>query len=126
VQKRLVRDRRQAQHTAEAFQQALDDLGLPADLVAEIEGHLRSQQQRLCNICGVMFPRGSDAAPTPNDAACGAGIKTCPHTCSMRYPSAPGSSVPTLGTGGVGTAVELCHQPECSHGEPLAVDLGGR
>ena len=30
---RLQRDRRQAQHAAEALQQALDDLGLPQDLV---------------------------------------------------------------------------------------------
>ena len=49
---RLARDRRQAQHAAEALQQALDDLGLPEDLVAEIEGRLRSQQQLLGKICG--------------------------------------------------------------------------
>jgi hypothetical protein len=40
---RLARDRRQAQHAAEALQQALDDLGLPKDLVTEIEGRLHSQ-----------------------------------------------------------------------------------
>ena len=56
AQERLERDRRQAQHAAEAPQQALDDLGLPADLVAEIEGRLRSQHKLLGNICGVMFP----------------------------------------------------------------------
>ena len=38
AQERLARDRRQAQHAAEALQQALDDLGLPEDLVTEIEG----------------------------------------------------------------------------------------
>src|SRR4030095_13875523 len=38
AQERLARDRRQAQHAAEALQQALDDLGLPEDLVIEIEG----------------------------------------------------------------------------------------
>ena len=43
AQERLARDRRQAQRAAEALQQALDDLGLPEDLVAEIEGRLRSQ-----------------------------------------------------------------------------------
>ena len=37
-QERLERDRRQARHAAEALQQALDDLGLPENLVAEIEG----------------------------------------------------------------------------------------
>ena len=40
---RLARDRRQAQHAAQDLQQALHDLGIPEDLVAEIEGRLRSQ-----------------------------------------------------------------------------------
>jgi hypothetical protein len=34
----------------------LEDLGLPDNLVAEIEGPLRSQQQLLSKMCGVMFP----------------------------------------------------------------------
>ncbi len=53
---RLQRDRRQAQQAAEALHQALKDLGLPGNLVAEIEGRLRSQQQLLSKIVGVMFP----------------------------------------------------------------------
>ncbi len=56
---RLARDRRQAQHAAEALQQALDDLGLPEDLVAEIEGRLRSQQKlledRRCNVSAPLW-----------------------------------------------------------------------
>jgi hypothetical protein len=40
---RLARDRRQAQHAAKVLEQALEDLGLPRDLVGEIEGRLRSQ-----------------------------------------------------------------------------------
>ena len=53
---RLARDQRQAQQTAEALQQALDALGLPEDLVAEIEGRLRSQQKLLGKIVGMMCP----------------------------------------------------------------------
>jgi hypothetical protein len=53
---RLERDRRQAQHAAKALQQALDDLGLPEDLVTEIEGRLHSQHKLLGKIVGVMFP----------------------------------------------------------------------
>jgi hypothetical protein len=53
---RLARDRRQAQHAAEALQQALDALGLPEDLVTEIAGRLRSQHKRLGKIVGVMCP----------------------------------------------------------------------
>src|SRR5687767_7766357 len=53
---RLQRDRRQAQHAAEVLEQTLHDLGIPDDLVAEIEGRLRSQQQLLGKIAGVMFP----------------------------------------------------------------------
>src|SRR4051794_5630197 len=56
AQKRLARDRRQAQHAVEALQQTLDDLGLPEDLVTEIEGRLRSQHKLLGKIVGVMFP----------------------------------------------------------------------
>jgi hypothetical protein len=53
---RLQRDRAQAQRAAEVLEQALHDLGLPANLVTEIEGRLRSQQKLLGKICGVMFP----------------------------------------------------------------------
>jgi hypothetical protein len=53
---RLERDRRQAQQATEALEQALHDLGLPGALVAEIEGRLRSQQQLLGKIVGVMCP----------------------------------------------------------------------
>jgi hypothetical protein len=53
---RLQRDRRQAQQAAEALHQALKDLGLAGNLVAEIAGRLRSQQQLLGKICGVMCP----------------------------------------------------------------------
>jgi hypothetical protein len=56
AQERLARDRRQAQHAAKVLEQALNDLGLPADLVTEIEGRLHSQQKLLAKICGVMFP----------------------------------------------------------------------
>ena len=56
TQERLARDRRQAQHAAEALQQALDALGLPEDLVTEIEGRLRSQHKLLGKIVGVMCP----------------------------------------------------------------------
>ncbi len=56
AQERLERDRRQAQHAATVLEQALDDLGLPKDLVAEIEGRLRSQHKLLGKIVGVMCP----------------------------------------------------------------------
>ena len=56
AQERLAQDRRQAQQATEAIQQALDDLGLPEDLVTEIEGRLRSQHNLLGKIFGVMFP----------------------------------------------------------------------
>jgi hypothetical protein len=43
AQERLARDRRQAQHAATVLEQALQDLGIPENLVAEIEGRLRSR-----------------------------------------------------------------------------------
>src|SRR5215831_17025551 len=56
AQERLARDRRQAQHAAKVLEQALQDLSLPANLVAEIEGRLRSQHTLLGKIVGVMCP----------------------------------------------------------------------
>jgi DDE superfamily endonuclease len=56
AQERLERDRRQAQHAATVLAQALHDLGLPDNLVAEIEGRLRSQHKLLGKIFGIMFP----------------------------------------------------------------------
>ena len=56
AQERLARDRRQAQQAATLLEQALHDLGLPENLVAEIEGRLRSQQKLLGKIVGMMFP----------------------------------------------------------------------
>jgi hypothetical protein len=56
AQERLARDRRQAQQAVKALEQALHDLGLPDDLVTEIEGRLRSQQKLLGKIVGVMCP----------------------------------------------------------------------
>ena len=56
AQERLERDRRQAQRAAEALQHALEDLGLPEHLVAELEGRLRSQQHLLGKIVGMMCP----------------------------------------------------------------------
>jgi hypothetical protein len=53
---RLERDRLQAQHAATVLEQALHDLGLPEDLVAEMEGRLRSQHKLLGKIFGIMFP----------------------------------------------------------------------
>ena len=56
AQERLERDKRQAQRAAEALHQALRELGLPNDLVVEIEGRLRSQHRLLGKIVGMMFP----------------------------------------------------------------------
>jgi hypothetical protein len=53
---RLERDRRQAQRAAEALHQALETLGLSADVGAELAGRLRSQQKLLGKIVGVMCP----------------------------------------------------------------------
>ena len=44
AQERLERDQRQAQQAAEALHHTLEALGLPEDLVAEIEGRLSLQR----------------------------------------------------------------------------------
>src|SRR5262245_52396261 len=56
AQERLEHDRRQAQHAAKVLEQALQEVGLPENLVAEIEGRLHSQQKLLGKIVGMMCP----------------------------------------------------------------------
>src|SRR5262249_40310874 len=56
AQARLERDRRQAQQAVKVLEQALHDLDIPEDLVTEIAGRLRSQQQLLGKIVGMMCP----------------------------------------------------------------------
>lgn len=56
VHERLERDRRHAQQAAEALHQALAALGLPAHLVVEIAGRLRSPPKLLGTMVGVMLP----------------------------------------------------------------------
>ncbi len=53
---RLRHDQQRAQRAIEALEQALHALGLPDNLVQEIEGRLRRQQKRLGKIFGLMFP----------------------------------------------------------------------
>jgi DDE superfamily endonuclease len=56
AQERHAHQQRQAQHDIEALRQALDHLGLPDNLVIEIEGRLRAQKKLLGKIFGLMFP----------------------------------------------------------------------
>ena len=100
---RLQRDRHQAQQAAEALQQALEDLGLPKNLVAEIEGRLRSQQKLLSKIVGVMFPPSLAVVRTPNYAVYGAGIKTCLASARSAAQALLDQAAPTFRPGGVDT-----------------------
>jgi DDE superfamily endonuclease len=56
ARERHERQQKQAQRDIEALRQALDALGLPDDLVIEIEGRLRAQKKRLGKIFARMFP----------------------------------------------------------------------
>jgi DDE superfamily endonuclease len=53
---RLQQEQQQAQRAIEALEQALYALGLPDNLVQEIEGRLRRHQKVLGKIFGLMFP----------------------------------------------------------------------
>jgi DDE superfamily endonuclease len=55
-QQRQQRQQHQAQRHIEALRQALYDLGLPDNLVIEIEGRLRAQKKLLGKCFGLMFP----------------------------------------------------------------------
>ena len=56
AQERHERQQKQAQRDIAALHQALHDLGLPDNLVPEIEGRLRAQKKLLGKIFGLMFP----------------------------------------------------------------------
>jgi DDE superfamily endonuclease len=56
AQQRHQRRQRQAQRDIDALHQALHDLGLPDNLVIEIEGRLRAQKKLLGKLFGLMFP----------------------------------------------------------------------
>lgn len=56
AKERHERQQRQAQRNIEALRHALDDLGVPDNLVIEIEGRLRAQKKLLGTIFGLMFP----------------------------------------------------------------------
>jgi hypothetical protein len=56
AKERHERQQRQAQRDIAALYQALHDLGVPEDLVIEIEGRLRAQKKLLGKIFGLMFP----------------------------------------------------------------------
>ena len=92
AQERLAQDRRQAQHSAKALQKALDDLGLPKDLVTEIEGRLRSQQKLLGKIVGMMCPPLFGCRTNYELCRVRGWDKNLPSHLLGRSPSAPGSS----------------------------------
>jgi hypothetical protein len=56
AKERHERQQLKAQRDIDALHQALHDLGLPDDLVIEIEGRLRSQKKLLGKIFALMFP----------------------------------------------------------------------
>jgi hypothetical protein len=56
AKERHEQQQRQAQRDIDALHQALHDVGVPEDLVIEIEGRLRAQKKLLGKIFGLMFP----------------------------------------------------------------------
>ena len=56
AKERHERHQKQAQRDIETLHQALLDLGMPDDLILEIEGRLRSQKKLLGKIFALMFP----------------------------------------------------------------------
>ena len=123
---RLERDRRQAQQAAEALHQALEDVGFPTDLVAEIEGRLRSQQKLLGKIVGSCFPPSLAAAPLGTVSCAGLGQELA-LTSAGALPKR--SWLKRLRRLGLEVLVPLWRHvasEKSGHAEPLAVDLGRR
>ena len=81
AQERLARDRRQAQQAAQALQQALDALGLPEDLVTEIEGRYFAQSKKALgpNIVARHVALGCRACWMDVSRPFGGVVWCCPH-----------------------------------------------
>ena len=124
AQERLAQDRRQAQHSAKALQKALDDLGLPKDLVTEIEGRLRSQQKLLGKIVGMMCPPLFGCRTNYELCRVRGWDKTCPRICWGAPQALLAQAPATLGPRGARPAVARRCQQKCVHAEPLAMDVG--
>jgi hypothetical protein len=127
AQERLARDRRHAQQATEALEQALHALGLPGELVAEIEGRLHSQQQLLGKIVGVMCPppvwMPHQLRTVPR---AGLGQEPAHALAQCAAQTLLAEATPTLGSGGARPTVASRRQQKRGHTQPLAVDLGGR
>ena len=120
---RLERDRRQAQRAAEALHQAIEALGLPENLVAEIEGRLGSQQKLLGKIIGVMFPT-LFGCRTPSELCAGLGQALALTPTRGAAQTLLAQAAAALGAGGLGADLAPCAGDEPGHPEPLAVALG--
>jgi hypothetical protein len=123
AQERFTRDRRQAQHAAAALQQALDDLGLPEDLVIEIEARLRSQRKLLGKIVGMMCPPLFGCRTNFELCRVRGWDKNLPAHLLGALPKR--SWIKRLRRLGLEVLVPLWRrQQKYSHTQPLAVDLG--
>jgi hypothetical protein len=127
AQERLARDRREAQHAAKALEQALHALGLPEDVVAEIEGRLRSQQKLLGKIVGMMCPPLFGCRTNFELCRVRGWDKNLPSRLLGALPKR--SWLKRLWRLGLEVLVPLWRHAasaSCGHAQPLAVDLGGR
>jgi hypothetical protein len=126
AQERLVRDRRQAQQAVEARQRAVEALGLPEALVAEIEGRLRSQHTLLGNIFGGMCPPLFGCRTSSEQYRVRGWDKNLPSRLLGALPKR--SWIKRLRRLRLDVLVPLWRDAASKsvHAEPLAVDLGCR
>jgi len=92
AKERHERQRRQAQRDIAALYQALHDLGVPEDLVIEIEGRLRAQKKLLGKILASCFPPSLGVEVPMSSRGYADGTKMGPPVSWVPYPSVPGSN----------------------------------
>lgn len=56
TRERLQREQARAERVLRALEQAVQDLGVPETVAAEVSWHLQTQQKLLGKIFGMMFP----------------------------------------------------------------------
>jgi hypothetical protein len=117
AKERHAHQQRQAQRAIDALHQALHDVGVPADLVIEIEGRLRAQKKLLGKIFGLMFPTLFGCRSVQELTRTRGWDKNMPSRLLAQAPAEARPRYPLC-------PVAPCRIEERHHPQSLAVDLG--
>ena len=126
ARERLQREQVRAQRALWTLEQALVDLDLPATIAEEVQWRLKTQQQLLGKIFGMMFPP-CVWLPQLSGAVPGPGLGSEPARADLGHAAQAemGQALATPGPGPAGAPVAARGRQKPRHPQSLAVDVGG-